>query len=137
MIITLCGSAKFEDLFKHYQEQLALQAHLVWALDIYPSQKDGVKEWYDAETKIRLSALYFKKISISDAILVLNKDGYIGISTAHEIAFARKLRKRIFYLELPSNLADAMCATQLFSTDWEAIDSLHQQSAPPPNEKIA
>ena len=40
-----------------------------------------------------------QKISMSDAIYVINKDGYIGDSTKSEIEFAKKHRKEIYYLE--------------------------------------
>ena len=36
---------------------------------------------------------------MSDAIYVINKDGYIGESTASEIAWAEELGKEIIYME--------------------------------------
>ena len=40
-------------------------------------------------------------IAMSDAILVVNKGGYIGHSTEEEIEFAKALCKDIKYFELP------------------------------------
>ena len=40
-----------------------------------------------------------KRIELSDAILVINKDGYIGNSTKLEIEYAKKLNKEVMYLE--------------------------------------
>lgn len=40
---------------------------------------------------------HFKRIEISDAILVLNIDNYIGESTKLEIDYAKKLNKEILY----------------------------------------
>lgn len=47
----------------------------------------------------KLKEAHFKRIELSDAILVINKDKYIGKSTNLEIEYARKLGKEIIYLE--------------------------------------
>jgi len=36
---------------------------------------------------------------MSDAIFVINKDGYIGESTYSEIDWANRMKKQIFFLE--------------------------------------
>ena len=46
-----------------------------------------------------LSKLHYKKIEISDAIYVVNVNGYIGASTKSEIEYARSLNKEILSLE--------------------------------------
>lgn len=46
-----------------------------------------------------LSKLHYKKIEISDAIYVVNVDGYIGEATRNEIEYARSLNKEILSLE--------------------------------------
>lgn len=51
------------------------------------------------ELKRSLDRLHFEKIRISDAIFVLNKDGYIGLSTWDEIFFAISNHVSIFFLE--------------------------------------
>lgn len=48
-----------------------------------------------------MDALHFKKIEMSDSIYVINFEGYIGFSTAREIAYAKHLGKRITYHETP------------------------------------
>lgn len=53
------------------------------------------------EQKIALDELHKRKIDLSDEILVLNVGGYIGQSTANEIAYAANTGKRIRYLEEP------------------------------------
>jgi hypothetical protein len=53
----------------------------------------------EIQVKPLLDWLHKKKIDIADEILVLNKGGYIGASTANEIAHARRQRKRIRWLE--------------------------------------
>lgn len=47
----------------------------------------------------QMDALHLKKIEMSDSIFVVNISGYIGRSTAREIAYAEYLGKPITYLE--------------------------------------
>jgi len=46
-----------------------------------------------------LDKIHRKKIDISDAIYVVNVDGYIGSSTKNEIEYAKNLGKEILSLE--------------------------------------
>jgi len=41
--------------------------------------------------------MHYKKIKLSDAILVVDVDGYIGSSTSKEIEYAKSLIKEILY----------------------------------------
>ena len=43
--------------------------------------------------------MHKQKIDTSDAILVINKNGYIGDSTKSEIEYAKAQNKEIIYLE--------------------------------------
>ena len=45
----------------------------------------------------KLKKEHFKRIELSDAILVINKNNYIGDSTKLEIEYAKKLGKKIMY----------------------------------------
>jgi len=114
MIITLCGSARFEHLFRHWDEVLTLRGHVVFNLAVYPRDKEYRKDWYSPETKRLLDQSHMQKILHSDAILVLNEDGYIGESTKNEITWAQRLGKPIYYLHhvdssrLPENIPSAL-----------------------------
>ncbi len=99
MIITLCGSARFEKHFKAWNELLTLSGHTVFSLSVYPSDKEAGKDWYTDEEKQILDIAHKKKIRVSDAILVLNHCAYVGDSTISEIEFARILEKPIYCLE--------------------------------------
>lgn len=99
MKITLCGSARFEEYFKFWNEMLSLYGHTVYTLSVYPSQKADGKDWYDDEEKLTLDQVHLDKISNSDAIFVINPFAYLGESTLKEIDFAKRLEKRIFCLE--------------------------------------
>ena len=60
---------------------------------VYDVDKDLLTS-SDIET---LNATHLKKIEISDAIYVLDIDGYIGEQVRKEIEYARTLRKEVIY----------------------------------------
>jgi len=94
MIVTLCGSLRFEEQFRQWDERLTLVGHTVFTVSVYPSFK-GQKLWYDEATKAKLDAAHKRKIDVSDAILVIGD--YIGESTASEIQHARNAGKTVYY----------------------------------------
>ena len=49
------------------------------------------------EQLIKMKEAHFKRIELSDAILVINVNNYIGNSTNLEIEYAKKLGKEIAY----------------------------------------
>jgi hypothetical protein len=51
------------------------------------------------EQKVMLDELHKRKIDLADAVLVINKEGYIGSSTRSEIDYAKEHGKEIRYLE--------------------------------------
>ena len=58
----------------------------------------GNDEFSEDEQQI-LADIHYNKIEISDAIYVINVNGYIGNSTSKEIEYAKKLGKEVLYLE--------------------------------------
>jgi hypothetical protein len=101
MIITLCGSARFEPWFHAWNEALSLSGHCVFGLGAYPSAHAGQRAWYTKEQKAALDKAHEKKIASSGAILVLNVFAYIGESTLKEITYARSFgdEKKVHFLE--------------------------------------
>jgi hypothetical protein len=102
MIITLCGSARFEREFHHWNEILTFDGHTVFSLSVLPSFK-GDKNWYTPDQKIALDEAHKRKIASSDAIFVIDRpltgggeEPYVGDSTRSEIAYAVTLGKKIF-----------------------------------------
>ena len=107
MNITLCGSARFEELWHRLNKELTLCGHVVYSLAVFPSYMNG-REWYDEEQKVLLDDVHKKKIENSDAIVIINKDGYLGESTISEIRFARtKDWMEVFWLEPPTPADDS------------------------------
>ena len=92
-VITLCGSLKFKEEMIIIAEKMALKGNCILT-PVYPTS-----EKYE-RTEKQLSMLkeeHFKKIELSDSILVVNVNGYIGNSTKLEIEYAKKLGKEIMY----------------------------------------
>ncbi len=93
-IITLCGSLKFQKEMMIVAEKMALQGNNCILTPIYPVVKG---EERTEEQLVKLKEEHFKKIELSDAILVVNVNNYIGYSTNLEIEYAKKLGKEIIY----------------------------------------
>lgn len=98
MRITLCGSARFEDMFHKWNKDLTLAGHTVYALAVYPSYMEGNKNWYSENQKTLLDLVHLDKISNSDAIVVIDVDEYYGDSTKREIAWARMQGKKVYWI---------------------------------------
>jgi len=99
-VVTLCGSTKFKAAFEEAAKSELLAGHLVFSVGGFP-HADGWE--LTREQKALVDVLHFRKIDLSDEILVLNVGGYIGESTEREIIYAESLRKKIRYLEDPSS----------------------------------
>lgn len=93
-IITVCGSLRFKDEIMEISERMELEGNCV-ITPIYPTNPD--KDAYTDEEALVLDKMHKEKIKLSDAILVVNVDNYIGSSTKSEIEFAELLGKEIIY----------------------------------------
>lgn len=102
-IICLCGSTRFTELMLIKQWELTKQGFIVLSWCALPDSyfkgedkhhigdQEGVKEVVDE--------VHFRKIDLADEVFVLNVGGYIGESTRNEIMYAKKIGKRIKFLE--------------------------------------
>ncbi len=86
-IITLIGSARFEQDFIDANRELTLRGFLVIGLSVLPSQSPtGEKNWYTDEQKTTLDLMHLEKIRLANAVVLLG-DGYKGESTNREIEY--------------------------------------------------
>ena len=92
-IITLCGSLKFQKEMMEIAEKVALEGNCILT-PVYPAL-DNIER--TEEQLVKLKEAHFKRIEVSDAILVVNVNNYIGNNTNLEIDYAKKLGKRIIY----------------------------------------
>ena len=92
-VITLCGSLKFQKDMMIVAEKMALEGNCILT-PVYPILENCKRTDEQLE---KLKQAHFKKIDLSDAILVINVNNYIGNSTNLEIEYAKKLEKEIIY----------------------------------------
>ena len=92
-VITMCGSVKFIEEINAHAERLELEGNCV--LSIIPPTRGN----YSLEDFDTFGAMHYQKIDMSDAIFVVNVNGYIGNSVRSEIEYAENLKKEIIYLE--------------------------------------
>src|SRR5574341_64710 len=97
MKVTICASLRFEADVQAWHEALAFAGHTPYCMVVLPSQKGNNKDWYNAPQKMMLDLIHLSKIEESEAILVVDTNGYVGESTTREIAWARIRGKYIYY----------------------------------------
>lgn len=93
-IITICGSLRFKNEIMEIAEKMELKGNCIIS-PIYPTNPN--KDAYTDEEAEMLDNMHKEKIKISDAILVVNVNGYIGESTRSEIEYAKSLNKEVIY----------------------------------------
>lgn len=93
-VITVCGSLKFKKEMIEIAEKMTLLGNCVITPNELPKSN---KEAYTKEEIIMIDKMHKEKIKLSDAILVVNVNNYIGNSTKSEIEFAKSLNKEIIY----------------------------------------
>jgi hypothetical protein len=98
-IVCLCGSSKQKEDWERCAHDLALKGYCVLNINVYLGLE---KADYNKEDKLkkRLMAIHRQKIRMSDIVAVIRKrDGDIGDHTAREIVYAKKLGKRVIFVE--------------------------------------
>ena len=93
-IITLCGSTRFKEEFEQANKLLTYAGYIVLTVGCF-NHADELN--LTVEVKEKLDDLHFDKIRLSDEVLIINKDGYIGRSTYIEYVFARKKGKDVLF----------------------------------------
>ena len=96
-IVTLCGSTRFKNAFIQTNRDLTAQGIIVLSVGWFNHDHLTTAPPTE-EQKVMLDELHKRKIDLSDEILVLNVDGYIGDSTRSEIEYAQANNKVIKYL---------------------------------------
>lgn len=94
-VITICGSMRYSKEMIKIAEELELKSGYAVIQCVY--NIDGQK--YEGVDASILDKIHRKKIDISDAIYVVNIDGYIGNSTKNEIEYAKNNGKEVIYHE--------------------------------------
>lgn len=93
-VVVLCGSMKF---FKEMQE-IAINLETKHDYCVI-TPVSNIKELNNTELE-KISKAHYKKIDISDAVYIVNIDGYIGESVSEELNYAQMHNKEIIYHEV-------------------------------------
>ena len=101
-VVTLCGSTRFKEEFMEAQKRLTLEGKIVISVGLFGHSGDsevweGMDEGTLTRTKEMLDDMHKRKIDMADEIFVINVGGYIGESTASEIAYAKAAGKAVSY----------------------------------------
>ena len=94
-IITVCGSLRFYKEMMEITEKMELQGNCMLVPIYNPTRPN--KDDFTKEEALMLDKMHKERIKLSDAILVVNVNDYIGSSTKSEIEFAKSLNKEIIY----------------------------------------
>lgn len=94
-IVTLCGSMRFQKEMRKIAQKLEIDEGYLVIQCVYFNSDDTISE----EARKKLGEIHYKKIEMSDAIYVVNVNGYIGDATKKEIEYAKSLQKEILSLE--------------------------------------
>ena len=92
-IITICGSLKFQHEMMVVAQKLSYKGNCILT-PTYPAINNVETT---QENLNNLKEEHFKRIELSDSILVINKNNYIGESTKLEIEYAKSLGKEVIY----------------------------------------
>lgn len=103
MIVTLCGSTKFKSAFELANREETLKGNIVLSVGFFLHSDDTLT--ITDEQKVKLDLLHMDKICMSDEVLILNVDGYVGDSTFNELRCAYGMGKLIRFLE-PNNIPE-------------------------------
>ena len=101
-VVCLCGSTRFMDVFHAVGWNETLEGHIVLSVGVCKhTDEDGAHggEALGPEVCAALDELHLRKIDLADEVIILNVGGYIGESTARELAYARKTGKPVIFLE--------------------------------------
>lgn len=91
-IVTLCGSIRFAEDHLAAHRRLSLEGRVV-LLPVLPVSSE---ELLPAGVKA-LAELHRQKIAMSDRVHIVNPGGYLGETTASELAYAEALGKEVTY----------------------------------------
>lgn len=97
-IACLCGSTKFKDDYIGTYEELSKNRYITLTVGMFGHADNRYEKDLTEDVKIILDVMHFEKMLMSDVIVVINKDGYIGYSTKREIEFAHMHDIPVVYL---------------------------------------
>ena len=93
-IACVCGSTRFKDEYLELHKQLTLAGIVYVSVGFFGHQERIEPTPIE---KAVLDALHMYKVQMSDYLVIVDIDGYIGESTAKEIEYGKLLGKQVYY----------------------------------------
>lgn len=108
--LTICSSSKFYDMAQALAKEMAGAG-----ITVYTPRFDFNEEVVEVakDDKIRLTHEFLRKIDRSDAIYVIDQEGYTGRSVCIEIGYASALGKAVLVSEPPEENAVQALTTEV------------------------
>lgn len=98
--VVLCGSRRFKPQIRKFAQELKKKGVIVYEPFLRPGEEDSSWNSLDEYDKrfvaLGLTHDHFHKIKMADVVFIYNKDGYSGVSTTMEIAYAVACGKPIY-----------------------------------------
>ena len=91
-VVTLCGSVRFAAEHLEAHRRLAPEGRVV----LVPALPAPGGDASPADAVV-LATLHRRKIDMSDRVHIVNPGGYVGQTTASEVAYAEVLGKEVTY----------------------------------------
>lgn len=102
IVVCLCGSTRFSQAFQDANLRETLAGNIVLSIGCDMRSDVDIFGHLPADEleriKAQLDELHLRKIDMADEVLILNVGGYIGESTARELAYAQKHGKIVRFL---------------------------------------
>lgn len=95
-VVTICGSMRYANEMIKVSQMLETKLGYCVIQCVYELDKAVLENEKEMNNIVMA---HYKKIDISDAIYVLNINGYIGDSTRREIEYAKTHGKEVIYHE--------------------------------------
>ena len=89
--ITICGSLRFQKEMQRIAFELEVKHGFNVLQCVYNTDNEDITD----TQRGALAKAHYRKIELSDAVYVVDIDGYIGDSASEEIRFARSKGKEI------------------------------------------
>ncbi len=91
--VTMCGSMRFSEEMK----RIALELEIYHGFNVLQCTYNPQEVTISDVEKAAIVSAHLKKIDLSDAIYVMDMDGYVGESVKEEIEYAKSKGKEVIF----------------------------------------
>lgn len=99
-IIILCGSSRFKFQIDLIEKSLVILGFTVFNYPYFHSEYGRLDGKQKKELEGVLDLNHKRKIDLSDLVIIINFDKYIGKSVSEELKYCKSIKKEIIYYEV-------------------------------------